>query len=380
MNESQLQATLTVAGFAKTVYALVMRETEQVLDDVLDGGDRSALIAEGMRDHHARPHSTVVAITERLRRAREELHEMYREAWTKKQDAMHHDFFECWRSWVAPVVQLDIRGFDHRYPTAGASEGLRATIDAHGHETRASGRVPALHMFAGDYEGYSAYAAAIRARLVTHDRLAWRDTIELIGDDDQIYVSQPSAIDGDIWPDFDEFAATLAGRRPGARIMLDLTYVGSVARPYRIKADHANIGAVFFSLSKPAGVYYHRIGGCLSRRAYPGLYGNLWFKNLLSMRFGAAFMRRFGVRELPQKYAALQHKAVVAARDRLGLAFRESDVILLATAPITPVPSDIEQYLKRGRGTPARLCLTPAMAALARSPEHAGVSQCATSC
>ncbi|HYD17951.1 MAG TPA: hypothetical protein VEF76_05700, partial [Patescibacteria group bacterium] len=145
----------------------------------------------------------------------------------------------------------------------------------------------------------------------------------------------------------------------------DLTYVGSVAREFTVEAFAPNIRSIFFSLSKPMGVYYHRVGGLLSRAAYPGLFGNKWFKNLLSLKLGTALMQKYAVHDLPRKYTALgQGPAIATARARLGLDLAASDVALLATAPVGD--DDFTQYLARGGEGErrARLCLTPMIAAI----------------
>ena len=60
--------------------------------------------------------------------------------------------------------------------------------------------------------------------------------------------------------------------------MPDLTYVGSVAREFRIELAPPNIPAFVISRSKPFGGYYHRVGGVFARREYPSLFGNKWFR------------------------------------------------------------------------------------------------------
>ena len=246
----RLNEILGCAGVSKTVYSYVMPETEAMLDAVLDA-DRA------------------------------EIHGIYREAWTQKQDAMHEEFFATWRRWTAPVVRFNAAEFPWVYTTGGASEALRETVYAYGHDARQKGFEPVIHVFEGDYEGFAAYALAAGIRTVHHNRATWREAIAKIGPRDQLYLSQPAALDGNVWGEFDEFVNTLYKHKPTAAVMLDLTSVGCVAREFTIEAFAPNIRAIFFSLSKPMGVYYHRIGGLMSRAAYPGLFGNKWFKNLL---------------------------------------------------------------------------------------------------
>lgn len=333
----KLNAVLQKAGVSKTVYALVMLETEQVVDDIL--GDKGSPL-------------------------REAFHDMYREAWTQKQDAMCEEFFAVWKQWSSPIVKADWNQFPFMYLTTGAGEGLREAINAYGARARVEGFKPVIHVFTGEYEGFSTYAAAAGIPVQEHNRKDWQQALDKIGPNDQFFISQPSAIDGNVWPHFDEFAKSLYEIQPTAQLMLDLTYVGNVAKPFHIKADHPNISTVFFSLSKPMGAYYHRIGGCLSREEYPGLFGNKWFKNLLALRLGTEMMKRHGVHDLPTKYAAIQKKAIAIANKALGFNLLPSDVYLLGTMEPGTSPTDLERYLTRGPAGEklVRVCLTPAMA------------------
>lgn len=336
-NHEALNAVLRQSGVSKTIYSLVMPETEAVIDDIL--GDTGGPI-------------------------RNAFHDSYREAWTQKQDAMHEAFFETWKHWSRPIVEADWDRFPFMYPTAGASEGLREAIYAYGARARVEGFLPQIHAFVGEYEGFAAYASAAGIPVTSHNRRTWRACLERIGPTDQFYLSHPSAIDGNVWPEFDAFASALHDAQPTAELMLDLTYVGCIARPFRVRADHPNIPTVFFSLSKPAGVYYHRIGGVLSRTAYPGLFGNIWFKSLMALRVGTEVMKRHGVHDLPKRYSVAQASAIDHANRRLGLALAPSDVFLLGTMPPRRDPTDLERYLTRGsQGEElVRVCLTPTMA------------------
>jgi hypothetical protein len=332
----RLNALLENAGVSKTVYSYVMPETEAAFEEILDS-DR-----EGLRA-------------------------MYREAWTQKQDGMHEEFFAAWKDWSAPVVKFSAAEFPWFYTTGGASEALRETIYAYGLAARAAGFEPVIHVFDGDYEGFSAYALAAGIRTVSHNRARWRETLSGIGPRHQVYLSQPSALDGNVWAEYGAFIDALYRAQPRAEVMLDLTYVGCVARRFEVDARSPNIRTIFFSLSKPMGVYYHRIGGLFSRDAYPGLFGHKWFKNLLSLRLGTRMMQKFGVHELPSRYARLgQAPALAAAQKKLGLRLVPSDVCLLATAAPSPQPSELERYLLRGgKGAERlRLCLTPTIASI----------------
>ncbi len=364
-----MEARLADAGVSKTVYALVTPEIEEVFDKVLDGGLRRELLAGFDQDSDT--------IAKRFHDAREPLRDLYREPWTRKQDDLHLAFFETWRRWSKPVLGLEEALFPYQYPTAGASEALRAVIDDYGNKARVEGFAPKIHIFRGEYEGYAAYAAAAGIPVVIHDRENWSRGLEKVGPADQFYISQPSAIDGSVWPDFDAFARQLYELQPAAALMLDLTYVGCVARRFRVCCEYPNIQTLFFSLSKPAGVYYHRIGGCLSRTPCAGLTGNIWFKNLLSLRLGVAFMEAFHVHALPRLYQPIQKEAASAASEALGLSLQASAVGLLATATPCGDQPDLEKIFLRG-GRKLRFCLTPGMSALIQSqPRPKALARCA---
>lgn len=327
------QALLEAAGGSKTVYALYLPETKEILDTLLDGRDA--------------------------------YHDMYTKAWTHKQDSAHQLFFDTWKAWVAPIVDVNWDVFPFYYPTAGASEAIRESISAYGHRARHNQFSPLIHVFEGEYEGYQAYAEAAQIPVMRHDRSQWTRAIDGIGPNDQFYISQPSGIDGMVWKDYDAFLGRLNEAQPEAQVMVDLTYVGCVGKKFNVSARHPNIRTAFFSLSKPFGVYYHRIGGMLSHEEHKGLYGNMWFKNLLSLKLGAELMKKYGVHELPAKYAALtQGPAASEIGTQLGLSLSPCDVYLLASAQASHTPTDLERLLLRGSGDEARVrvCLTPTMA------------------
>jgi hypothetical protein len=349
----EIDRRLIAAGASKTIYALVMPETERVLLETI-----APILRQGA--------------TQLDETAFSEWLGTYHGSWTRKQDAAHAGFFSAWRDWVEPVADIGDR-FEFMYPTAGASEGLIHLITSYGNIARKEKFEPVIHIFEGEYEGYPAYAESQFIAVRRHCRSTWETTLDQIGPRDQVYVSQPSAIDGNLWQDFSRFAARLHERQPTAEVIADLTYVGAVARDYHVSVDYPNVKAVVFSLSKPMGVYYHRIGGLFSQAAMPSLFGNQWFKNLLSLRYGTELLRRFGVRELPQKSAPLQRQAAAIVATMLNVPIEPADVMLLGTVPAAALRAaspDVAQYVIRAPGDPiipARLCLTPGMAGLIES-------------
>ncbi len=124
------------------------------------------------------------------------------------------------------------------------------------------------------------------------------------------------------------------------------------------------------SQSKPFGGYYQRAGAVFCRNESPSLFGNQWFKNLLSLSWATAMMRNHDVHELPRRYRQVQEEAARAIGERLILPGLEAtDVMVLATAS-APEPADsfspLHRSVLRGTGKERviRLCLTPAMSAL----------------
>lgn len=357
---AELNAVLENSGVSKTVYALVMPETEAALAFVVDGSDRSRILS----DHEGSP-AALLSVLDKLREER--YLSQFREAWTQKQDEIHWKFFDKWEKWSSPSVSARWSEYAHRYPTAGASEALRERISAYGHRARSEGFRPKIHAFEGDYEGYEAYARASFVEFERHPRSLWDGIPARLGERDLFCISAPSALDGNVWGEYDEFMKLLWRRRPRAGVVLDLTYVGCVASHFSVRADYPNIESVIFSLSKPMGVYYHRVGGCLTREPSPGLFGNKWFKNLTSLALGTELMERHHVHALPMKYKKAQLDAMVMASSALSVDVHPSDVFLLCHAPMPPNPSPLQRYLRRPDGTPSgilRACLTPTMAAI----------------
>ncbi|VIO66962.1 aminotransferase class I/II-fold pyridoxal phosphate-dependent enzyme [Bradyrhizobium ivorense] len=344
IHDPELDRRVKSAGASKTVYALVTPETEAakqiILGNALDGPDAA-------RRHHL---------------------EQFRDAWTGKQFAAHEAFIERWMAWAAPVTAIDRSGFPWRYPTAGGSEALFHVIAAYGNRARSEKFDPEVHVFAGEYEGYKAYAEACGITVVEHTRADWQTVGRSLPAIALFCLSQPSAIDGNVWPQANDFLALLATAGDQPRVLLDVTYVGSIAEPpaARIAADSPAVLALAFSLSKPFGVYYDRIGGVLSRKAMPTLFGNQWFKNLTSLQLGTALLERHDVFDLPRRYRPIQCEAAVQIGRRLGLTLTPSDVSVLALV-VADATTDraLAAFLRRPAGdidAPLRLCLTPAMA------------------
>jgi histidinol-phosphate/aromatic aminotransferase/cobyric acid decarboxylase-like protein len=287
--------------------------------------------------------------------------DQFREAWTGKQDAYHREFFDIWHKWSSRVVDLDRANYPFYYPTAGASEPLRHIIFDH-----AAKGGTAIHVFEGEYEGYKAMGEAAGLHVIEHKRedFAGLDGPRYYGDfrnnqkTELFFISQPSAIDGNVWNDFNEFVATM----PANSVIADITYVGAVPETSikeKFNLNAKSIRNVVFSLSKPFGCYYDRIGGIFSREEDIGLFGNKWFKNLSSLSIGTELMKRHDVFFFPHHYQPEQNLLCRNASKNLGYKFVPSDVFILVTAE-TDDDSEMANYLRRaGR---LRVCVTAGIA------------------
>jgi histidinol-phosphate/aromatic aminotransferase/cobyric acid decarboxylase-like protein len=278
-------------------------------------------------------------------------HAWYEQNYTGKQDAMHRPFFETWRAWARGGGVTLGDEFAFEYPTAGANEAIHALLALQ------ATRRKRVHVFRGEYEGYSILASALGIEVVVHERDGYRDSLARAAPGDQLWVSQPSAIDGNVWSDLGALTDWLPAVAPDVEIVIDVTYVGAVARDFAIDLRARNITAVLFSLSKPFGVYYHRIGGVLSRTEIPTLRGHLWFKNLFSLHLGTRLLERHAARALPSKYASHQREALARAIEahEAPNGTVASDVVMLAHA------EDDGAFAEYRRGPGLRFCLSPAM-------------------
>ena len=194
-------------------------------------------------------------VAERLWRALPEglAARLYDAAYLGGQDDAHERFLEQWLRWRREVVSLDDAALPHRYATAGSSEAIRERLAQHAVEHWARSRQPVLHVFDGDYEGYAAVAEGYGTRVERHDRARWRESLgrgsTRVAAGDLLMLSQPSAVDGNLWPEYPELLSHLEAEQPELRVAVDLTYVGSVARSYEVAVTSPVVDTVFFSLS-----------------------------------------------------------------------------------------------------------------------------------
>lgn len=305
----------------------------------------------------------------------------HRQAHTKRQDAMHGEFFDAWLAYAQPFARLP--ALPHHYPSAGSSEAIREILRS------ALWQQQDLVVFDGEYEGYEAMAAMQGTTIHRIDRQRWREQIEQWltqgtpwgrqGRRAQWWVSQPSAIDGNLWAEFEAWLGATEALGADTSIWVDLCYLGVTTRAFHLDLDRPHVAGVVFSLSKTMGAYYRRIGGCLSREPLPGLWGNGWFKNLDSLYLGTRWLQTpvFQGDQWQATLLARQHQAIArvlnsetgAAFADAGIVWRPADVALLMCADpqvrAQPLGDAGRWWQASARGeAPAgrRLCLTPSLA------------------
>ena len=278
--------------------------------------------------------------------------------WEKKQDTMHDGLRSAWLDYAGRAQFHLGSQLAHFYPTAGASEAIRETIAAIGarESKHTPYQQPGIAIFEGEYEGYEAIAKGLGMRVLKLSRTDWREGLTRAWEDDyDFFLSQPSAIDGDYWSEYPEFLAF--ANESNGRVHLDVSYVGCCEQSRGIESEGPAIKSVFFSLSKPLGVYYRRIGGCFTSEANPLLYGNMWFKNLDSIADGESLLQEFEPGEMPRIWAQARELAIERLQKEHGWTLQASDVFLLAKG----VGPGLDELI-RAPGYAARVCLTPSIA------------------
>lgn len=289
---------------------------------------------------------------------------LYGKPYLKRQDPAHKLFLDTYLQWSKPVV-AGLESFEHRYPSNGSSEAIKDTIN----QLHANNPQAKLGVFTGEYEGAVNYADAARMPLIKINRFdkPWADLASELKPGDYFYTSQPSALDGNLYEGYKQLVEECAKLQ--IKLLVDLTYVGAVAKPYQIDVSSPAIHTVFISLSK-LGMYYQRIGGCYSREPNGFLFGNMWFKNMLSLAVGTRYLELYPVFEVARKYAALQHPIVADLNRQYGLTLKPCDVYLLASQfvetdeSLDPLFADLIRPL--GSKSSLRACLTPLLDAVSK--------------
>lgn len=303
--------------FTKTVYSICYPETRQCLNDFLKNP---------------------------------QIHDWYQETWSKKQDKYHEDFFTRWKEWVSPALEIDWNNLKNAYPTGGSSEAIREQI------VYLYSQGKNIVVFEGEYEGYEAIAIALGKKVKKIKReFYFAELIDLDSQTDVFFISQPSSIDGNFWSDFDSFMVNT--NKLGIGVYVDLAYVGASRQERKININYPNLEGVFFSLSKIYGVYYHRIGGVFLKNANPLLYGNMWFKNILAMKYGQELMEKYPLHYFDDKLSLIQDQAIEYFED---YNLKKSDVYIIATVKNENKQWQLE-YIRNIHNPDIRICLSPLM-------------------
>jgi hypothetical protein len=268
--------------------------------------------------------------------------ERHERATSKRQDDMHLAFRDAWLAFAQGHLKLDQGQFPEFYPCSGSSEGIREVLGM----CRVSGKTMDLVVFDGEYEGYEALAEAAGTIIHRVGRKDWQDTLSAwqrdgvpwAGRRAQWWISQPSAIDGCVWEEYEQWLKAVEALN-SVDVWVDLAYLGMVEN-LKVELNSPAIAGFVFSLSKVFGVYYRRIGGVFSKSPIPGLWGNRWFKSLDAMYLGERLLQDAGS---AQEQARRVGEWAMAGRERFmethggawkfaGINWVRSDVPLLVYA------------------------------------------------
>jgi len=315
------------------------------------------------------------------RKTREQLweqkpHRLYTHPCSKKQDGMHIELGEMFCDWVKPIIRIDRSVFRAFHMTNGSSEAVKEIIAQFAVDTRCQG---SIHVFEGEYEGYELYAQNYHLNVIKHPRSDqfWHEGPK--SENEMFFISQPSAIDGNVWPELENFLGKLGKTRPKMKVILDIAYLGCTAKQFTINIGHfgKNVSAITWSMSKSLGTFYDRIGGVFSTENIPGLYENIWLKNVVNIELGKKLLQNVSSPfEIPEKYSPLQALAINRIKERTGRIIIPSDVILLGYANKKPWEFDnVDQVLCRCAEPPTtepglgliRYCLSPTLEQMVNS-------------
>jgi len=327
-----------------------------------------ALHAQGiMKTIYVPVHPKVNEIKVELAKSAAQTVAMFQDPHRRTQDRMHEAFFETYIEWARPAAPIESSDFPFQYPTNGSNEAIRESIAFLATEARRSGKEPCLHVFEGEYEGYTAHAITHGVKIIAHDRANYESSLkEKFGVGDHFYMSAPSGIDGNIWGGYDAFLEHLERDYQDRHLMIDLAYLNTTSTKPAIRTNSPIIKGIFISMSKSfPGTYYDRIGGLLSKQEYPGLFGNKWFKNLNGLLLGVNLMKNSPLGEIPADMHKAQLQAIEALKPELGDDIKPSDVTFIATQALSENPSDLQKSLIRAGQI--RYCLTPSIISILNS-------------
>lgn len=286
---------------------------------------------------------------------------LYKNTWSKAQDKMGYDLVKTYFNTLSPWVKINLEDFGFFYPSAGSSEAIREQIVI---LINKGYKILTVH---GEYEGYNAISSALGSPCVTlvGDRTS-ADYLENIKKQIKkinypklaFFISCPSSVDGMYYCPNEIFALMHSLQ---VEVFVDIAYAGASHMPNQLNLTHPAVEGVFFSLSKIFGVYYHRIGGMISKKQNSLLWGNNWFKNLQSIYLGIELLENV---DLPQLHNILKQKQAQAIQSfckdyKLPTeCVRASSVFLLATVPTNMTPPALKEFLYRADLKDTRVCLS----------------------
>ena len=228
------------------------------------------------------------------------------------------------------TVLLGIKDFENVYPCPASSDALVKTLTI----LQVQG-TKQINILKGEYEGYGITSQALGMNVTEHDP-ATLDPKKITPG--VWYLSNPSAIDGNILPD--ELIKELLEN--GNKLVLDFAYIGST-KPHVFDVSHENVAAVIWSPSKPYGVFESRLTGFsfLREKHFPNkqagnfLYGNRWFTDKVRTLQTLKIVQEFGPREdgstlLHEIYSPVQKKIVVDLNNEFDLGLKAADAFLIA--------------------------------------------------
>jgi histidinol-phosphate/aromatic aminotransferase/cobyric acid decarboxylase-like protein len=288
-------------------------------------------------------------------RTKKGLEHMYENTWSKSQDAIHLNLKTAYETYIAPRMRLERVGLPYFYPCNGSSEAIREELVY----LHTEGKT--LVVFEGEYEGYEAIATAIQMPIKKVPRPKKKECLNslvaLWEKEDVFFLSEPSAIDGNAWDMYPDFMRLV--KHKGWSVYLDLSYAEYTERTYEVDDEPPAVQGIFWSLSKAFGVYYHRIGGVYLTRENPLLYGNLWFKNLFAIEFGAYLLYHFALGEAAKELKSYQESACKQLQE-MGWSVTPSLVGLVGTVQTTTLTGEQKSLLQRHQlEESTRICLSP---------------------
>lgn len=231
-------------------------------------------------------------------------------------DELHIPIIERIRKRQAAVIS-GIDKFEYAYPQHGSSNAMFSLLA----EWKAHNKLSSIAILPGEYEGYVAYANALKIPVHVYD--SFEDAP--VDPKQYWFVSNPNAANGN-WLDSTKWQKFIDSGRP---IVVDAAYVGLTVDGF-LEVNSPNIHAVLTSPSKIFGVFRHRYTGITyTREPVQAMYGSKWFKDVPALLDTLKLYESFNPNELPQKYKSLQEFICKNLVQVVGADITPSDVILL---------------------------------------------------